>query len=102
MMPNNLRMLHGRRSRMEKSPRGCEEAPKIDRELAQKSPETYLPHVAKRPKNLTRHDQRRNLRRLPRLADRARFSGFLSLRTFDAIAPLSLLSPAVQVFGTAY
>src|SRR5947199_18125 len=46
---NNLRKLHSQQSPME-------EAPKIDRELAQKNPESYLPHLATRLKNLRKLD----------------------------------------------
>src|SRR5207237_21960 len=48
---NNLRKLHSQQSPMEEARKEYEEAPKIDRELAQKNPESYLPHLATRLKN---------------------------------------------------
>jgi 5,10-methylenetetrahydrofolate reductase len=56
MTRNNLRKLHGQQSRMEEARKEYEEAPKIDRELAQKNPESYLPHLATRLKNLRKLD----------------------------------------------
>ena len=53
---NNLRKLHSQQSRMEEARKEYEEAPKIDRELAQKNPESYLPHLATRLKNLRKLD----------------------------------------------
>ena len=41
-------ILHSQPIRMEESRKEDGEAPKIDRELAQKNLETYLPHLATR------------------------------------------------------
>src|SRR5437667_220092 len=56
MTRNNLRKLHSQQSRMEEARKEYEEAPKIDRKLAQKNPESYLPHLATRRKNLRKLD----------------------------------------------
>src|ERR1700757_1384891 len=42
----NLGMFHGQQYRMEEARKECKEAVKIDRELAQKNPDTYPPDVA--------------------------------------------------------
>jgi len=37
---------------MKEARKECKQAPKIDRELAQETPSTYLPHLAKTLNNL--------------------------------------------------
>jgi len=45
LMLHNRRLLHSRQNRMEEARKEFKEALKINRELAQKNPETYLPEA---------------------------------------------------------
>ena len=55
-MLNNPGMFHSPQLRMEEAPKEYKEALKIDRELTQKNPKTYLPHLAKTLNNQRKLD----------------------------------------------
>ena len=59
-MLNTLGNLHRHPNRMEEARKESQEVRKIDRELAQKNPETYLPNLAKKLNNLAKVDNMQN------------------------------------------
>jgi len=59
-MLNTLGNLHRHPNRMEEARKESQEVRKIDRELAQKNPETYLPNLAKKLNNPAKVDNMQN------------------------------------------